>query len=348
MSALPKMKCFRLPGVSIWGRSMATSVKVNNDNQEPDLTIINVKFREIIASDISVIQSLTTDVEKACELIKWAKETVSPPSGLLLPLVVKKIQNGFQLIDGHANYLALKRVHGNHVLDLEIPVSIDLEFSQISGSAQLIVDAEQAKELKLNGYTVPQISKELEISDLATNQRLALAALPSDVKNAVMTGLLQIRAASALTLVPVEHIQAWREAFADGTDWAFTEDGIKAFYSLQIVERSDAVFQLTKYTGEYFDNWFDSEPVTLFKDREQFWKLQLESLWELEQELFNRGWLAVKIITEGQKASVIRYREVLDICPFTCTRQEMEDRVAIIHIYKCGYVNFSVAELLKF
>lgn len=322
-------------------------ISVSNENSRHSKTHVKlVDFKKIIASDISENQDNSELLENLCEQIIWAKDTIAPPSGLLRPLHVKKVSNGYRVIGNSLDYLALRKVHGQSSLTLKIPVTLVKDPKTKTGVAKVFSDAKKTLQLFDKGFTVKAISELEEKSELGIQQHMALAKLPIKIQEASSNGYLPLRAASALTLVPDQHKKLWYEAFSNGESWTTSEDGIKTKFSNHLLRLEDAIFAPKKYKGRYLEDWFDHEISSHFEDRPQFWKLQLEALTKKEKTLLKLGWKCVLVHAEGQPCLEYNYQTIYDLNPFKCAQKEIDEHIAMIHIYKCGYVDFSVAKQL--
>lgn len=304
-----------------------------------------VPFSEIITSGQQPKSGSLEQFQQTCAILNWAKDTIAPPSGLLRPLKVQKVSEGYRLLSSEIDCIAIKKVHGKAASDLQVPVTFDDSETNIAEISTIFKEAQKLYTQFSNGVSVDQLAKSEDKSELAIYQHIALGKLPKDIQLAASNGYLQLRAAAALTMIPPEYLQIWRDAFAKGENWSKTEDGIKAKYSNHLIEKEDALFSLKKYDGGFIEDWFDIELTHHFRDRLQFWKLQFEAIRKIEYQLHKAGWKRVLVHSEGQPNTEMNYSTILGQDPFKCPEELMGSATAMIHIYNCGYVDFSVVQL---
>ena len=178
----------------------------NDLNNTPD-EIINLKLSEIIPNRQQP-RTVFND-EKISELAESIKE-----HGIIQPIVVRKIQNGYELIAGERRFRASK------TLNLETVPAIIRNYDDVTTASVAIIENIQREDLtsieealayrqlmNLHGTTQAELATQVGKSQSTIANKVRLLNLTEEVQDAILTRQISERHARTLLAVKDEKLQ---------------------------------------------------------------------------------------------------------------------------------------------
>jgi ParB family chromosome partitioning protein len=250
--------------------------------------------------------------------------------GVLQPLLVRPVEEGFEIIAGRRRYFAASKVaeeQGAAPDEVLLPCAVTatgddtgaMEASLIENVARQPMDELQeyeafAKLLK-QGRKVEEIAATFGVPELRVKQRLAIASLHPKIKEAFRAGTIEGEDLRLLTSATRSQQKEWVEALA--TEAGPDDDGEGAprgfrlkrwlFGGEQIATRV-ALFPLANYPGNIVTDLFGD--VGYFSDHDAFWGLQNTAIAQLRDDLTGKGWQQATVMERGSRFHDWQYDEV--------------------------------------
>lgn len=242
--------------------------------------------------------------------------------GVLQPLLVRPCGKEFEIVAGRRRFFAATKVaeeQGVPADEVMMPCAITIkgddagavEASLIENIARAPMDEfeeyEAFAKLLKQGRSVPDIARTFGVTELYVKQRLALASLPSGIKDAYRNGDIEPEDLQLLTAARKGQQKEWLAAFAAESD-PDDEDAEGALRGYRLkqwlfggdrIATAAALFALEDYKGEIVTDLFGE--VSCFADRDAFWTLQNEAIARLRDDLVAKGWTDVVVLEKGER-----------------------------------------------
>ncbi|MBK3798676.1 ParB/RepB/Spo0J family partition protein [Azospirillum brasilense] len=238
-------------------------------------------------------------------------------SGLLQPLTarpytVAEIPNAREVYIGGRRLRALEMLFEQgrwptdkmpgHLVPVTLRPADDLEVLQIAVAENVnrqdmhpLEEGEAFAELRRRGRTTDEIAKAYGKTKRWVEQRIQVATgLDRKSRDLFAAGTINMEAARELVRVPEAIRKAHVEAIAKGDSRYRTAADIRARVADGLPEASKALFDLSRYDGEYEMGGIYT-PTRRFVDVDQFTRLQHEAIEEKRKEL-EAEWAFVEVI----------------------------------------------------
>ncbi|MGE0854006.1 MAG: ParB/RepB/Spo0J family partition protein [Hyphomicrobiaceae bacterium] len=246
--------------------------------------------------------------------------------GLLQPLVVRRNDDGFEVVAGERRFKALEKLAREGEPDdteaaTDVPCIVIAAKDDASAiEASLAENVERLPMDELDQYCAfaaliregrseESIAEAFGTTPAVVRRRLALARLIPDIHRLYRAGEIDGETLKLLTLATKERQKAYVALLRDPEATPPPRWQLKAwlFGGAEITTRA-ALFDEAAYQGDIKGDLFGEE--RFFCDAEQFWKLQNAALAKLRDDLTAKGWSAVHVIEPAERFQAWDYEPV--------------------------------------
>ena len=246
--------------------------------------------------------------------------------GLLQPLVVRRNDDGFEVVAGERRFKALEKLAREAGPDdteaaADVPCIVIAPKDDASAiEASLAENVERLPMDELDQYcafaaliregrTEDSIAEAFGITPAIVRRRLALARLIPDIHRLYRAGEIDSETLKLLTLATKERQKAYVALLRDPEGTPVPRWQLKAWLlgGAEITTRA-ALFDEGDYQGDIKGDLFGEE--RFFCDAEQFWKLQNAAIAKLRDDLAVKGWPAVHVIEPAERFQAWDYEAV--------------------------------------
>lgn len=230
--------------------------------------------------------------------------------GILLPLIVRREAGGFGVVAGGRRFRCgeIIREETGHfdpprcLIMAEGDDAEALEISLLENVARRDPDPlsefETFARLLKAGRTVEGIASTFGVTAQTVKQRLALANLLPQIKQAYRAGEIDDETLQHLTLATKSQQKDWLRLFEDEEGNAPTGRTLKHWlFGGASISTKAALFALEDYTGEIVNDLFGDERY--FASAEAFWQAQNVAIEAKAQGYRNAGWSEVIVLEVG-------------------------------------------------
>lgn len=231
--------------------------------------------------------------------------------GLLQPLIVRKDDNGFEVVGGSRRLKALQKNASEdanvHISAAPVPVillSDDDDAAAIEASLAENIERLPMDELDQyaafaalirQGRTPEDIAESFGITVQTVRRRLALARLIPDIHRLYRAGEIDTETLKLLTLATKERQRAYVALKRDPDAATPPRWQLKAWLlGGAEIDTRHALFDEALYQGDITGDLFAD--ARYFADAEQFWRLQNTAIAALRDDLLAKGWPQVHVI----------------------------------------------------
>lgn len=231
--------------------------------------------------------------------------------GLLQPLLVRPICEGFEIVAGQRRYHALAALALEGMAE-PVPVIImedgddakAIEASLAENAARLPMDEiDQYKAfaaLKEEGLDAGEIAARFGVTERLVSQRLAIAGIIEPILNAYRREEIRPDTLRTLTLATPKQQKAWWKLFRSEDEYAPEGRALKdwLFGGAQLPV-SNALFDPAQYQGAIVADLFGDERY--FADTSAFWSLQNAAIAAARAAYLDAGWKEVVLLDAGER-----------------------------------------------
>jgi ParB family transcriptional regulator, chromosome partitioning protein len=235
------------------------------------------------------------------------------------PMEGKGKKERFQIVSGSRRLQALLLLQERGELPEDFTVAVEIRDDLSKDDTLRIATVENLQRQNLTpleeagafaklvhkGVTLDDVVAQTGLSVTTIKRRLALNNLCREAKAALMTGVITLSQAEALTLGSDEDQETIIEAIRSGRD--LSVDYIKDNLLDERPTVALAIFPPEKYSGTMTTDLFAEDETSYFDDAEQFFALQKEAVEELRKHHeASAAWVTV---TEDYRLSDWQYRK---------------------------------------
>jgi ParB family chromosome partitioning protein len=272
---------------------------------DPSLATQLLPLTRLVVSKLNVRKHGSKDVATLAASIAT--------QGLLQPLVVRPIDDKYEVICGSRRTLAFRKLNAEGHPDTDVVPCIICGLDDAAAiAASLAENVERLPMGELDQYGAfaalvregksdADIAKQFGITTQVVKRRLALSGLIPEVKALYRKGEIDVEELQILTLAPKERQRAYVKAGNERPhrwqlkDWLFGGEALST---------KAALFPLEQYDGPIVSDLFGD--AQYFGDTDAFWRLQNAAVADWKARLEGEGW-PVEVIEPSRRVDWWRY-----------------------------------------